>query len=42
MKTAIRDENPVVIFEDKLMYNDKAPGAGGGISDPLWRGQYSA
>lgn len=25
MKTAIRDENPVVIFEDKLMYQDKAP-----------------
>src|SRR6056297_3213305 len=25
MKTAIRDNNPVVIFEDKLMYNDKAP-----------------
>lgn len=25
MKTAIRDENPVVIFEDKLMYNNKAP-----------------
>jgi pyruvate dehydrogenase E1 component beta subunit len=25
LKTAIRDENPVVIFEDKLMYNDKAP-----------------
>lgn len=25
IKTAIRDENPVVIFEDKLMYNDKAP-----------------
>lgn len=25
MKTAIRDDNPVVIFEDKLMYNDKAP-----------------
>lgn len=24
MKTAIRDENPVVIFEDKLMYQDKA------------------
>jgi len=24
MKTAIRDDNPVVIFEDKLMYNDKA------------------
>ena len=25
MKSAIRDDNPVVIFEDKLMYNDKAP-----------------
>jgi pyruvate/2-oxoglutarate/acetoin dehydrogenase E1 component len=25
MKTAIRDNNPVVIFEDKLMYKDKAP-----------------
>jgi len=25
MKTAIRDNNPVVIFEDKLMYQDKAP-----------------
>lgn len=25
MKTAIREDNPVVIFEDKLMYNDKAP-----------------
>ncbi len=24
MKTAIRDDNPVVIFEDKLMYNDRA------------------
>jgi len=25
MKTAVRDNNPVVIFEDKLMYQDKAP-----------------
>lgn len=25
MKTAIRDDDPVVIFEDKLMYQDKAP-----------------
>jgi len=25
LKTAIRDDNPVVIFEDKLMYQDKAP-----------------
>jgi len=26
MRTALRDNNPVVNFEDKLMYNDKAPG----------------
>jgi len=25
LKSAIRDNNPVVIFEDKLMYQDKAP-----------------
>ncbi|MDG2405604.1 MAG: alpha-ketoacid dehydrogenase subunit beta [Paracoccaceae bacterium] len=25
LKTAIRDNNPVVIFEDKLMYQDRAP-----------------
>ena len=25
LKTAIRDDNPVVIFEDKLMYQDTAP-----------------
>ncbi|MCY4459060.1 MAG: alpha-ketoacid dehydrogenase subunit beta [Albidovulum sp.] len=25
LKTAIRDENPVVIFEDKLSYQEKAP-----------------
>jgi acetoin:2,6-dichlorophenolindophenol oxidoreductase subunit beta len=25
LKTAIRDDNPVVIFEDKLMYQDRAP-----------------
>ncbi len=25
MKTAIRDNNPVIIFEDKLMYQEKAP-----------------
>ncbi len=25
LKTAIRDDNPVVVFEDKLMYQDKAP-----------------
>src|SRR6202140_4606461 len=26
MKTAIRDDNPVVIFEDKMMYTVKGPG----------------
>jgi acetoin:2,6-dichlorophenolindophenol oxidoreductase subunit beta len=25
LKTAIRDNNPVIIFEDKLMYQEKAP-----------------
>ncbi len=25
LKSAIRDDNPVVIFEDKLMYQDRAP-----------------
>jgi pyruvate dehydrogenase E1 component beta subunit len=25
LKSAIRDDNPVVIFHDKMMYNDKAP-----------------
>lgn len=25
LKSAIRDDNPVVIFEDKMTYNDKAP-----------------
>ena len=25
MKTAIRDDNPVVIFEDKLMFQEKGP-----------------
>jgi pyruvate dehydrogenase E1 component beta subunit len=25
LKTAIRDDNPVVIFHDKMMYNEKAP-----------------
>src|ERR1700686_4983080 len=29
MKTAIRDDNPVVIFEDKMMYTVKGPGPGG-------------
>ena len=37
LKTAIRDDNPVVIFHDKLMYQDKSQNSGGGISDPIRR-----
>ena len=33
MKTAIRDDSPVVIFEDKMMYRVKGPGAGRGLHD---------
>ena len=33
LKTAIRDENPVVFFEDKMMYTAEGPGAGGGVHD---------
>ena len=35
MKTAIRDDNPVVIFEDKLMYQDKAPVPDGELLIPF-------
>ncbi|WP_238365755.1 alpha-ketoacid dehydrogenase subunit beta [Mesobacterium pallidum] len=35
LKTAIRDDNPVVIFEDKLMYNDKAPVPEGEVLIPF-------
>ena len=42
MKTAIRDNNPVVIFEDKLMYQDKAPVPEDEFLIPLRRGAYQA
>lgn len=35
MKTAIRDNNPVVIFEDKLMYQEKAPVPEGEVLIPF-------
>ncbi|CTQ56344.1 Pyruvate dehydrogenase E1 component subunit beta [Roseibium album] len=35
LKSAIRDNNPVVIFEDKLMYNDRAPVPEGEVLIPF-------
>ena len=38
LKTAIRDENPVVFFEDKMMYKMKGPVPAGSIRFPwAWR-----
>ncbi len=42
LKTAIRDENPVVFFEDKMMYKLKGPRARGGLHDPARRGRCEA
>ena len=42
LKSAIRDDNPVVFFEDKMMYKLKGPGAGGGIHHPAGRGRCEA
>jgi pyruvate dehydrogenase E1 component beta subunit len=35
LKSAIRDENPVVFFEDKMMYRQKGPVPAGDYSIPL-------
>ena len=35
MKTAIRDDNPVVIFEDKMMYGQKGPVPAGEYTVPF-------
>jgi len=35
LKTAIRDENPVVFFEDKMMYKQKGPVPDGDYTIPL-------
>ena len=40
LKTAIRDENPVIFFEDKMMYQLKGPSSRGRLHDPLWRRRY--
>ena len=37
LKTAIRDDNPVVFFEDKMMYAIEGPGPGRGVHDPVRR-----
>ena len=37
MKTAIRDDNPVVVFEDKMIQNQRA-GSGRGLHHTLWCG----
>ncbi len=37
LKSAIRDDNPVVFFEDKMMYQLKGPVPHGGIHDSVWR-----
>ena len=35
LKTAIRDDNPVIVFEDKMMYNDTGPVPEGEYALPL-------
>ena len=42
MKTAIRDDNPVVFFEDKMMYQVEGSGAGRGVHHPVRRGRHQA
>ena len=42
LKSAIRDDNPVVFFEDKMMYRLKGAGAGGRIHDSARRRGHQA
>ena len=42
LKTAIRDENPVVIFEDKMMYQLKGPVPERGVHHPIRRRRHQA
>ena len=42
LKTAIRDDNPVVFFEDKLHYPLRGRGAGGRVHDPVGRRRASS
>ncbi len=42
MKSAIRDENPVVFYEDKMMFRYKGPVPDRGIYDSAGRGRHQA
>ena len=37
LKTAIRDDNPVIFFEDKMMIQAQGPGPRGRVHDPFRR-----
>ena len=42
LKAAIRDDNPVMFIEHKMLYKAKRPGARGRLHHPARRGRYQA